>query len=117
MTATERQARRRQNIAAQKPARQPSLRQQRGYDTQQGTDLAYTLVRLHEQRPDLYEQVIAKKLSAHFAAVLAGFRVPYLQVPDNPQRAAETLMRFWGRAGVEELIKALQEELEISPVT
>jgi hypothetical protein len=40
----------------------------------QGTSLAYTLDRLKRERPDLFERVVAKQLSANAAAIAAGFR-------------------------------------------
>lgn len=40
----------------------------------QGTSRAYTLDRLQRERPDLFEQVKAGKLSANAAAIEAGFR-------------------------------------------
>jgi hypothetical protein len=39
-----------------------------------GTTLAYTLDRLKRERPDLFERVVAKQLSANAAAIEAGFR-------------------------------------------
>jgi hypothetical protein len=43
-------------------------------DPKRGTSRAYTLERLERERPDLYEQVKAEKLSANAAAKLAGWR-------------------------------------------
>jgi hypothetical protein len=40
----------------------------------QGTSRAYTLDRLKRERPDLFERVKAKELSANAAAIEAGFR-------------------------------------------
>jgi hypothetical protein len=40
----------------------------------QGTSLAYTLDRLHRERPDLYAKVVAKEMSDNKAAIAAGFR-------------------------------------------
>lgn len=39
-----------------------------------GNSLSYTVSRLKRERPDLFEKVIAKKLSANAAAIEAGFR-------------------------------------------
>ena len=39
-----------------------------------GTSRGYTLARLKRERPDLYERVVGKELSAHAAALEAGFR-------------------------------------------
>lgn len=41
---------------------------------QRGTSRAYTLARLEKHEPELYKQVVDKKLSAHAAAIKAGFR-------------------------------------------
>jgi hypothetical protein len=41
---------------------------------ERGTDRAYTLSRLKRQSPELYEQVVAGTVSAHAAAIQAGFR-------------------------------------------
>lgn len=40
----------------------------------QGNSKAYTLARLEKQEPELYRQVVEKKLSANAAAIKAGFR-------------------------------------------
>lgn len=39
-----------------------------------GTTRAYTLDRLQRERPDLFDKVVAKKMSANKAAIEAGFR-------------------------------------------
>jgi len=39
-----------------------------------GTTRAYTLVRLKQEKPELYKQVVAGELSANAAAIKAGFR-------------------------------------------
>jgi hypothetical protein len=41
--------------------------------TSQGTSRAYTLDRLQRERPDLFAEVVAKRLSANAAAIEAGF--------------------------------------------
>jgi hypothetical protein len=43
-------------------------------DPKRGTSKAYTLDRLKNQRPDLFEPVVAKELSANAAAKMAGWR-------------------------------------------
>jgi hypothetical protein len=43
---------------------------------EQGTSRSYTLARLKRERPDLFERVKAKKLSANAAAIETGFRTP-----------------------------------------
>jgi hypothetical protein len=39
-----------------------------------GTSRAYTLERLKRQKPDLFKRVVRGELSAHAAAIEAGFR-------------------------------------------
>lgn len=39
----------------------------------QGTSLSYIVSRLKRQRPDLFEKVVAREMSAHAAAIEAGF--------------------------------------------
>jgi hypothetical protein len=59
-----------------------------------GTTAAYTLARLMEERPDLYERVKAGEISANAAAVEAGWR--------RKPTALDQLRRWWGRASDEE---------------
>ena len=59
-----------------------------------GTSRAYTLTRLKKERPDLFERVCAKELSANAAAIEAGWR----KVPS----ALDTLQRAWQKASAEE---------------
>ena len=59
-----------------------------------GTAVAYTLDRLRRERPDLFERVKAKKLSANAAAIEAGWR--------KPPSPLLTLRRAWKRASAEE---------------
>jgi hypothetical protein len=52
------------------------------------------LRRLRKDRPDLHAQVVAGELSAHRAAVVAGFRRPTVTVPvSDPERLAAALRR------------------------
>jgi hypothetical protein len=60
----------------------------------QGTSRAYTLDRLQRKRPDLYDEVIAKRMSANAAAIAAGFRT-------KPTPLTE-LRRAWKLASGEE---------------
>ena len=59
-----------------------------------GNSRAYTLTRLKKERPDLFDRVIAKELTANRAAIEAGWR----KVPS----ALETLQRAWKKASSEE---------------
>ena len=61
---------------------------------ERGTSLAYTLDRLQRERPDLFDRVVAKEISAHAAAIEAGFRhklTPY-----------ETILRLWPKLTADE---------------
>lgn len=60
----------------------------------QGNSRAYTLDRLKRERPDLYKQVVQKKLSAHAAAVEAGF--------SKPKTPLEQLRYWWSKASIGE---------------
>jgi hypothetical protein len=59
-----------------------------------GTSRAYTVSRLRRERPDLFQQVCEKKLSANAAAIKAGFRK--VKTPLDNLRSA------WGKASEEE---------------
>lgn len=60
-----------------------------------GTGRAYTLDRLQRERPDLYAEVVAKRLSANKAAIKAGWR-------DDPKNRLTKLRRVWKQATPEE---------------
>lgn len=60
-------------------------------EPERGNSRAYTLDRLSRERPDLYEQVEAKEMTANAAAIEAGFRPRTISVPltvDGVFRAA-----------------------------
>jgi hypothetical protein len=60
-----------------------------------GTTSAYTLTRLAKEQPALYQQVVAGTVSAHAAAVTAGFRQRTVTIPptvDGFGRAIETYL-------------------------
>jgi hypothetical protein len=60
----------------------------------QGNRKEAALRRLRRTRPDLHAKVLAGELSAHRAAVEAGFRHRTITVPtDDPERLAATLRR------------------------
>lgn len=60
----------------------------------EGTSAAKALRRLRKDRPDLHAEVLNGRLSAHGAAVQAGFRPRTTTVPvDNPDRLAAALRR------------------------
>ena len=56
----------------------------------QGTSRSYTVSRLQKQRPDLFAEVKAGKLSANAAAIKAGFR--------KQTTPLEQLLRAWRKA-------------------
>lgn len=45
-------------------------------DSRHGNRKDYTLTRLHDQRPDLFDRVKTGELSVHAAAIEAGWRKP-----------------------------------------
>lgn len=59
-----------------------------------GTSRAYTLDKLKRQRPDLYEQVVEKQLSAHAAAIEAGFV--------KTKTILQQLEHWWGKASAKD---------------
>jgi hypothetical protein len=74
---------------------------------QQGTTRDYALSRLRRERPDLHQRVLAGELSPHAAMVEAGFRRRSFTVPDDPERAAEALVRRFGEDGAERVVQAI----------
>lgn len=66
-----------------------------------GTSRAYTLDRLKRERPDLFERVVAKELTANAAAIEAGFR--------KPPTPFQELHRAWKKASEEERRAFLDE--------
>lgn len=71
------------NISICLDGNKPNLGKKEG-----GTSAAYTNRRLAKNDPVLHAEVVAGKLSGNAAAVQAGLRTKYLQVPDDPARAA-----------------------------
>ena len=61
---------------------------------ERGTSRAYTLTRLKNERPDLFERVKAKEISANAAAIEAGWRKKATHL--------DTLQRAWQKASAEE---------------
>ena len=61
-----------------------------------GTSADYALRRLKRDRPDLAAKVIAGELSTHRAAVIAGFRKKYFQVPRDPAKLTRKLIAVFG---------------------
>ena len=57
-----------------------------------GNSSSHTLKRLKRDNPELAEQVVRGELSANAAAIQAGFRRPTLSIPNDPDRAAESIL-------------------------
>lgn len=76
-------------------------------ETGRGTAQAATLERLQKEFPKHYERVKAGELSAHAAAIEAGFRKPTRSIPiDSPESAMRALLRVFSK---ENLKQALEE--------
>ena len=82
-------------------------------DAKHGTSKDYTLDRIAREDPDLYEKVVADEMSAHAAAIEAGFRTKTVSVPvhkgGEPQieRAARSLAKHFNGS-----LDALIEQLK-----
>lgn len=63
-------------------------------DPERGTSKSYTLSRLHRDRPDLYERVVAGELTANSAALEAGYRKKLTPL--------DGLLKSWKKATEEE---------------
>lgn len=75
--------------------------------TGNATDTA--LRKLRKDRPDLHAQVLAEELSPHAAMVRAGFRPKTITVRlDDPERAAQSLIRNADPAFLDALLHALK---------
>lgn len=62
-----------------------------------GTSQTYTLRRLKRDRPDLAERVVSGDLSAHAAAIEAGFRRPAITLTAaDPENAAQKIRATFG---------------------
>ena len=64
----------------------------------QGTTAAAAIRRLRKDRPDLHAKVIAGELSAHAAAIEAGFRKRTVTLPADPPSLADTIIRRYPEA-------------------
>jgi len=78
---------------------------------QYGTDRSYALRRLHKDRPDLLQKVIAGNLTPHGAMVEAGFRPKTFTITQNVERAAKTIIKAGGEGFARELIDELEARL------
>jgi hypothetical protein len=77
-----------------------------------GTSQAAALRRLRKDRPDLHKKVLKKELSAHNAMLQAGFRERKIQIPIDPERAAETIKKHFTETQVVQLIAYLTQEVD-----
>lgn len=66
---------------------------------EQGTSKSYTLSRLKRENAELFEQVVAGKLSANAAAIKAGWRKPTVTIPlgGDPDRLARAFVSKLGK--------------------
>lgn len=82
-----------------------------------GTSVSYAVRRLSRERPDLYEQVKTRKLTANAAMIEAGFREPQLTIPLDPRKAARRFAKHFTReqfsAFVDECLKLYQDDGEV----
>ncbi len=62
-----------------------------------GNSVSYTVRRLKRERPDLFERVKAKEMTANAAALEAGFREKQITIPADPRKAARRLVRHFSR--------------------
>ena len=74
----------------------------------QGNSKSYTISRLEREAPELFAQVKDGTLSAHAAAIQAGFRKPTISLPlHDPIAAAGRLARSMEREKARELAEEL----------
>lgn len=79
-------------------------------DKPEGNSAEKALRRLRKDRPDLHAEVLAGNLSAHAAAVQAGFRRRTITVPvDSPESIAATLRRQLDAEQLSTLARLLTE--------
>jgi hypothetical protein len=93
--------------ALQRPVGHPAI-VDNGNDRPTGNTEAAALRRLRKDRPDLHAQVLNGELSAHAAAVEAGFRRRTISVPvDRPERIAAALRRHLSPEDLYEVLMLL----------
>jgi hypothetical protein len=89
----------REDIAPMRESRRPTNEEQahKGDNitlTGRGTDPSYVIARLKRDDPDLAQEVVEGRMSAHAAAVKAGIKKPTATVPvDSPENAIRALLR------------------------
>lgn len=72
-----------------------------------GTEATYTIGRLKRDRPDLADQVVRGELSAHAAAIAAGFRNKPVQIAKDPEKAAAAIITARGLTYAKDLAAAI----------
>ena len=91
------------DLFTQPPAPKPKPKRKR--NNEYGTKKDYTLLRLKESAPELFERVTSGELSANAAALEAGIRKPYRSIPiDTPDHAIVALLRVFT---IDELLVAI----------
>lgn len=81
----------------------------KGYNQlERGNAAAYTLRRLKKQAPKLHQRVLDGKMSAHAAAIEAGWREKSITVPLNVDKAAAALRRHFDAKELKQLIALLK---------
>lgn len=79
--------------------------------TYNGNARPYLMDRLHRLRPELHARVVAGELTAHAAAVEAGWRPKTVSMRvDNPQKLYEAIRRHMKPEHVTELANILTTE-------
>lgn len=69
----------------------------------QGTYKDYTLYRIKQERPDLYERVLKKEMSANKAAIEAGFRKKMVSVEESVDGFVKAIKRKFSDDEVSEI--------------
>lgn len=72
-----------------------------------GNARAYTLDRLSRERPDLYQQVVDKELTANAAAIEAGWRKRKIQLEPEPQSVISFILRHFTAEERATIVRAL----------
>jgi hypothetical protein len=73
-----------------------------------GTARSYTLDRLRRKVPDLFERVVRGELSAHAAAILAGFRVKTISVPVTVNGCVSAIRKHFNDEQRREIAEAIR---------
>lgn len=76
-------------------------------NSDRGNARAYTLDRLSRERPDLYQQVVDKELTANAAAIEAGWRKRKIQLEPEPQSVISFILRHFTAEERATIVRAL----------